>query len=399
MNESQNKIPLQKLIAKLCPDGVEFLPIGNVVNYEQPGKYIVASTNYSEKYKIPVLTAGQTFILGHTDETENIYPASKENPVIIFDDFTGAFKWVDFPFKVKSSAMKMLHANTEKTTLRYIFHMMGKINFSSDEHQRLWIGKYSSFPIPLPPMEVQREIVRILDKFTDLSALLETELVARKKQYEYYRDVLFNTGNKTEKRKIGDLTKVFSASRVHRKDWTSGGVPFLRSSDVISYYKGIPNSRGKAFISHELYEDLSAKSGKFEKDDILITGGGTIGIPYIVESDEPLYVKDADLICIKKCDTINSRFLYYYFLTSEFREYIGKITHDATIAHYTISQVQETPIPVLPISEQERIVNLLDKFDALCNDLSSGIPAEIAARKKQYEYYRDRLLTFREKIS
>ncbi|MCM1357437.1 MAG: restriction endonuclease subunit S, partial [Prevotella sp.] len=118
---------LKNLINELCPDGVEYVKIGDVVNYEQPAKYIVKSTDYSDKFDIPVLTAGQTFILGYTDEKNNIYRATKENPVIIFDDFTGAFKWVDFPFKVKSSAMKILTADEDKTFIRYIFHIMGKI--------------------------------------------------------------------------------------------------------------------------------------------------------------------------------------------------------------------------------------------------------------------------------
>ena len=177
---------LEQLIQELCPNGVEFVPIGTVVNYEQPTKYIVKSTKYDDKYITPVLTAGQSFILGYTNEDDGIYNASRENPVIIFDDFTGAFKWVDFPFKVKSSAMKMLLADENKTTLRYIFHIMGSINFSSNEHKRLWIGTYSMFKILLPPLPVQNEIVRILDNFAELTA----ELTARKKQYEYYRDKL-----------------------------------------------------------------------------------------------------------------------------------------------------------------------------------------------------------------
>jgi len=109
---------IDELIAELCPDGVEYDNIGSVVNYEQPSNYIVKSTDYNDEFSIPVLTAGQSFILGYTNEKINIYGASKENPVIIFDDFTGAFKWVDFPFKVKSSAMKILTANPDDTTLR-----------------------------------------------------------------------------------------------------------------------------------------------------------------------------------------------------------------------------------------------------------------------------------------
>ena len=99
---------INELIQTLCPDGVEWKRLGELVLYEQPSKYIVKSANYSDEYEVPVLTAGQSFVLGYTNEHDGIYNASPKNPVIIFDDFTGAFHWVDFPFKVKSSAMKML---------------------------------------------------------------------------------------------------------------------------------------------------------------------------------------------------------------------------------------------------------------------------------------------------
>lgn len=185
---------LGNLIQKLCPDGMEYTTFGEVVNYEQPSKYIVKSTDYNDSFSTPVLTAGQTFILGYTNEQDGIYNASKESPVIIFDDFTGAFKWVDFPFKVKSSAIKMLTADETKTTLRYIYHFMGNVGFTSNEHKRLWIGTYSTFELPLPPLSVQREIVRILDRFdtlcNDLTSGLPAEIAARQKQYEYYRDKL-----------------------------------------------------------------------------------------------------------------------------------------------------------------------------------------------------------------
>lgn len=189
---------LEELINELCPDGVEYKNIGDLVDYEQPTKYIVKNTKYDDTYEIPVLTAGQTFVLGYTNERDGIYIASKEKPVIIFDDFTGAFKWVDFPFKVKSSAMKILSIKDRCTTIRYIYHIMGNLNFTSDEHKRLWISTYSNFKIPVPPIEVQEEIVRILDNFTELTAELTAELTVRKKQYEYYRDKLLNFKNINE---------------------------------------------------------------------------------------------------------------------------------------------------------------------------------------------------------
>ena len=138
----------------------------------------------------------KTFVLGYTNEKEGIYNASKEKPVIIFDDFTGAFKWVDFPFKVKSSAMKIIKTQEDKVLLRFLYYKMGFLNFTSNEHKRLWISKYSQMNIPVPPLEVQNKIVNVLDRFDKLcngiSDGLPAEIDKRQKQYEYYRDLLLN---------------------------------------------------------------------------------------------------------------------------------------------------------------------------------------------------------------
>lgn len=185
---------LRDLVRNLCPNGVPFLPLEQFLTYEQPSKYIVKSTEYSEEYETPVLTAGQSFILGYTNEEDGIFKASKENPVIIFDDFTTSFHWVDFDFKVKSSAMKMLRPKDSSISFRYIFYAMTCIGFVPTEHSRHWISQYSKFKIPVPPIEVQEEIVKILDRFADyaaeLQAKLQAELQARKEQYEYYRNLL-----------------------------------------------------------------------------------------------------------------------------------------------------------------------------------------------------------------
>lgn len=134
--------------------------LGDVLEYEQPTKYIVTNESYNDKYKIPVLTAGKTFILGYTKEEDGIY--NKSLPVIIFDDFTTATKLVDFPFKVKSSAMKILHAKADVADIKYLFYMMQKIKFSSSTHKRYWISEYSKLKIPLPPIDVQQKIVQEL---------------------------------------------------------------------------------------------------------------------------------------------------------------------------------------------------------------------------------------------
>ncbi|GAB1418940.1 hypothetical protein MASR2M12_17050 [Bacteroidales bacterium] len=184
-----NKI--EELIQQYCPNGVEYKDLGEVLDYEQPTKYIVESTRYHKDHETPVLTAGQTFILGYTDETEGIYEASKENPVIIFDDFTTSFHWVDFEFKVKSSAMKMLRPKKDTEIIfRFIYFAMKCVEYNPQDHARQWISVYSKFQIPVPPLPIQQEIVTILDSFTQLEAELEAELEARRAQYAYYRNKL-----------------------------------------------------------------------------------------------------------------------------------------------------------------------------------------------------------------
>ncbi len=186
---------LKTLLQTLAPKGVEFRKLGEVLEYDQPNKYCVTSKEFDKSYPTPVLTAGKTFILGYTNEKDNIYQASKSSPVIIFDDFTTATQWVDFPFKVKSSAMKILLPKNPTINIRFIFFYMQTIPYNiSGEHTRQWISRYSKITIPIPPLEIQQEIVKILDQFlaltTDLLAGIPAEIEARKKQYEYYREKL-----------------------------------------------------------------------------------------------------------------------------------------------------------------------------------------------------------------
>ncbi len=178
---------LKTLLQTLAPKGVEFRKLREVLEYDQPNQYCVTSKEFDKSYPTPVLTAGKTFILGYTNEKDNIYQASKNAPVIIFDDFTTATQWVDFPFKVKSSAMKILLPKNPTINIRFIFFYMQTIPYNiGGEHTRHWISRYSQLEVPIPPLEIQQEIVKILDAFTELN----TELKARKKQYEYYREKL-----------------------------------------------------------------------------------------------------------------------------------------------------------------------------------------------------------------
>ena len=186
-----------------------------------------------------------------------------------------------------------------------------------------------------------------------------------------------------EQRKVGTFASVLSASRVHKDEWRTEGVPFYRSSDVVSAFKGNDNER--AFISTELYEELIKSSGRLEKGDILITGGGSIGIPYIVPNNEPLYSKDADLIWIKKSAEHDSQYLYAYFTSQGFREYISSISHVGTIAHYTIEQVKDTPVLLPSVAEQSAIGLFFSQLDTLITLHQRKYDKLVAIKKSMLE--------------
>ena len=367
---------LNELLQKLCPDGLEYIKIGEVVDYEQPSKYIVESTDYSDIFDVPVLTAGQTFVLGYTNEKNGIYNASKESPVIIFDDFTGAFKWVDFPFKVKSSAMKILTVGDQRTFLRYIYHVMGHIGYSSTEHKRLWIGIYSEIKIPLPPMPVQEEIVRILDNFTALTAELTAELTARKKQYEYYRDSLYAVDDPELK-------------------WTT-----LEQISVNCDRQRRPITKGNRVAGKYLYYGASGivdyvEDYIFDGDFLLVSEDGA----NLLARSTPI------AFSISGKNWVNNHAHVLKIDTYELRRYIEIYLNSIDLSKYISGGAQpklnqenlnKIPIPVPSPERVKYVVSILDRFDTLCHDISEGLPAEIEARQKQYEYYRDKLLTFEE---
>lgn len=166
-----------------------------------------------------------------------------------------------------------------------------------------------------------------------------------------------------EQRRFGEITELKSASRVHKDEWTSNGVPFYRSSDVMTAINGTENE--KAFISEELYEKLSKVSGKLEEGDILVTGGGSVGNPYIVPDNKPLYTKDADLLWIKNKGKFHPYFLYEFFFSPTFRNYLGSISHVGTIAHYTITQLSDTPIGLPIFEEQKEVGEYFQSLDHL----------------------------------
>ena len=380
---------IEELIRQWCPNGAEYKTLGSLLDYEQPSKYIVQTTEY-EDVGTPVLTAGQTFILGYTSETKGIYDADKDNPVIIFDDFTTSYHWVDFKFKVKSSALKMLRPKDKNVCFKYIYYAMSVINYTSTEHSRKWISIYSNLLIPVPPLPVQEEIVKILDAFTSLEAELEAELEARKKQYEHYRNQLLSFDENT----------------------TGGGIKYMSLAQVCNFYNGKGHERaivddGKYIVVNSKFVSSGGSVKKYSNEqlcpvfanDILMVmsdlpNGKALAKCFLVDEDAKYTLNQR--ICRlenKYSDTISPKFLYYIF---DRNAQLLKFDNGCDQTNLRKEDILKIIIPIPPLEEQERIAAILDKFDSLVNDISEGLPAEINARKQQYEYYRNKLLTFDE---
>ena len=390
---------LKELIEKFCPNGVEYQKLDDILDYEQPTQYIVKSTEYDDSYNTPVLTAGQTFILGYTNEEDGIYKADKDSPTIIFDDFTTSFHWVDFDFKVKSSAMKMLRPkSTFEGSFKYVFYAMECIHFEAVNHTRHWISKYSQFEIPLPHPEVQEEIVKILDRFAEYAAELQAELQARQEQYEYYRNKLL-TFNKIGGgiqgviwMKMSEIGTFVRGKRFVRTDIVNDGVPCIHYGDMYTYY-GLYATKSKGMLRNE----LAPKMRYAQKNDVVIVAAGEnkedIGIGMAWLGDEPAAVHDA---CFIFKSDLYPQYVSHYLRTNYYHKQIVKHVSEGKICSISAKGLGSAIIPIPPYEEQVRIATLLNKFDELVSDLVQGLPAEIAAVKEQYEYYRNKLLSFPE---
>ena len=349
------------------------------MDYEQPTKYIVKDAKYDDEFETPVLTAGQSFVLGYTNESTGIFEASTDNPVIIFDDFTTSFHWVDFNFKVKSSAMKMLRLKKERShdaDFRYIYHVMKNIQYTPVDHTRQWIEKYSKFKIPLPPLPVQEEIVRILDKLTELTAELTAELTveltARKQQYEYYRDRLFANYKSAPKKKLIEVADISRGVRVVKKQLISNG-------------------------NYPVYQNSLAPMGYYDKYNCngnttyVISAGAAGEIGYC----ETNFWAADDCLFFSNLREVNNKYIYYFLLTKQ--DFIYSNVRKASIPRLSRTVIENLQIPIISIDEQEQVVNFLNRFEKLCNDISEGLPAEIETRQKQFKYYRKKLLEFKKK--
>lgn len=400
----------KKLIEMIQTAPVEWKPLGEVADYEQPTKYLVASKNYDDKFDTPVLTAGKTFILGYTDETEGIYKASG-SPVIIFDDFTTANKWVDFDFKVKSSAMKIITSKNEQDVLlKYVYYWLNTLpnSLTDGDHKRQWISNFSNKEIPIPSLETQQKIVKILDKFTELEATLEAELALRKRQYRYYRDFLLDFDNQIGGgiadgyqcrlkdvvwKPLGEVGTLIRGNGLQKKDFTEDGIPAIHYGQIYTQY-GNQITETISFVSPELAEKLR----KVDKGDVVITNTSEniedVG-KALLYLGERQAVTGGHATIFKPGKEIIGKFFVHFTQTEIFNKAKRKFAKGTKVIDVSATDMAKIKIPIPPLPEQEKIVAILDKFDTLTHSVSEGLPHEIALRRKQYEYYREQLLAFR----
>lgn len=361
--------------------------LGDCLHFEQPTAYLVKSTEYDDSYNTPVLTAGQSLLLGYTNETEGIYKASKENPTIIFDDFTTSFHWIDFDFKVKSSAMKMLRPR-KGVNFRYVYYAMSCISFYPAGHQRHWISMYSKLPIPIPSPSEQTRIVGILDTFTASIENLKEQIKHRLKQYEYYRDQLLDLEGK-EGVEIKTLKEVFDTrngytpSTSNPQFWDNGTLPWFKMEDIRENGRILNDS-----ILHITPKAIKGK-GLFKANSIILATSATIGEHALIKVNHLSNQRFTNFYPNKKMeDRINMKYVYYYMFKID--EWCKQHINQGGFASVDMSGLYGLSFPVPTMEEQSRIVSILDTFEASISNLE----AQLKQREKQYEYYREKLLTF-----
>ncbi len=388
---------LETLIQELCPDGVEFVKLGDVCEIKT-GKGITQK-DCSESSKYPVYSGGK--------EPMGYYKEFNRNANTVTVSRVGAYagfvNYVTEDFYLNDKCFSVLPQKDEDINSKYLYYKLKALECSIINMQSgggvptINTKKVGSLEIPLPPIEVQTEIVRILDKFTSLEAELEAELDCRKRQYEYYRDKLLSFdnvgGQEVEWKKMSEVGTFIRGKRFVRTDIVEEGVPCIHYGDIYTYY-GLTATKAKTYLKPEKAEKMKFAS----KNDVVIVGAGEnnmdIGVGVAWLSDEKVAIHDACYIFKSK---MNPRFVSHYLRGSYYHLQIKKYVCEGKICSISSKSIGRSLIPVPSLQEQERIATILDRFESLTTSLQSGLPAEITARRQQYEHYRDKLLTFKRK--
>jgi len=402
---------LEKLIGDLCPNGVEYRTLNTICNVydgtHQTPQYTDTGIKFASVENITNPYATEKYISVVDYEKYKIKP-QRNDLLMTRIGSIGVCTVIesDEPLAYYVS-LALLRPNNEVLNSRYLKYAIESLHCRKELRKRTLVnavptkinmGDIGKITLPVPPLPVQQEIIRILDNFTELTEelteKLTAELTARKKQYEYYRDKLLTFGDDVPKIKLCDLFDTrngYTPSKANKDFWASDELPWFRMEDI--------RENGRILNDAIQHISLTAAKGKpFPSNSIIVSTSATIGEHALITCEalanqrftclslKNRYKKDYDIM-----------FLFYYCFKLD--EYCCNCLNQGNFASVDMGKFSKFEFPLIPIAEQYRIVELLNRFDTLCNDLSSGLPAEINARQKQYEYYRDKLLTFKEKTS
>lgn len=384
---------LDELIAELCPDGVEYKTLGETVGVNR-GKRLVKS-QLSDNGAYEVYHGSKESILGRYDQ----YNAPANTTIVVNTGGIGGVKFLEKPFWCSDGSFWL--GKSSEINSKYLYYCLS--GYEDYFYSQKRVGGVptidrsviENFQIPVPPLPVQEEIVRILDKFTSLTA----ELTARRKQYEYYRDALLSFGKVSPPLTFGlDGSKICWTTLEHIcKNICSGGTPNTSQQE---YYQGnIPWLRTQEIDWKDIYDThvkitqsaVDSSSAKWIPANCVIVAMYGATAAKVAINKIPLTTNQA--CCNLEIDANLANYRYvFHWLQHKYLEL--KALGQGSQSNINAKIIKAFLIPLPPLSVQQRIVNVLDNFDAICSDLKIGLPAEIDARKKQYEYYRDKLLSF-----
>ncbi len=392
---------IERLLQTLAPKGVEFRKIGEICLIKR-GR-VIAKKILQENGKYPVYSS-QTLnngILGFIDT----YDFDGEFLTWTTDGaYAGSVFYRNGRFSITNvcGLLQVIQNNILHKYLYYILQITAPLHVSSGMgNPKLMSAAMQQITIPIPPLEIQQEIVKILDAFTELNTELNTELKARKKQYEYYQNMLldFNDTNQSHKDAKEKLAQKTYPKRLKTLLQTLApkGVEFRKLGEVCDFQKGKSITKkavtfGKVPVisggrQPTYYHNEANRSG----ETIAISSSGVYA-GYVSYWDIPVFLADSFSVSPKQ-KTLMPKYLFHYLTTQQDAIHATKST--GGIPHVYSKDLQNFLIPIPPLEIQQEIVKILDQFLALTTDLLAGIPAEIKARKKQYEYYREKLLTFK----
>ena len=331
----------------------------DLLSYEQPTPYIVESTDYSDSYDTPVLTAGKSFIIGYTNETSGIYD---KLPAIIFDDFTTSTQYVNFPFKVKSSAMKILTANTELVIPKFIFYRMQIIEFDHSTHKRYWIQQYSKIKVKIPPVPEQERIVaKIEELFSELDNGVET-LKKTKQQLAVYRQAVLKeafASTAASYRRLEELCFFITKGTTPSKSTMtaeSGEIPFIKVYNL-TFDNTLDFSIDPTFVDKETHNGFLGRSIVYPGDVLMNIVGPPMGKVSIVPDMYPEWNINQAIARFRCLDGLYNKYLAYFLGYSNTVEKM-KFKAKATAGQFnlTLEICRDIQIPVPSMEEQKKIV-------------------------------------------